>query len=231
MDIREEDLRGAEATADDRVQLAYVDAGRGVRHQDQAEAPVPLGTGAREDGDDGVRQVRSGTEDLVPVEHPVIVVEDGPRLHRRRVRAGPRFGDRDAELRPAGEEAWQVLLALLGRAVVGDVRRGEHGGHHARGKIEAELRHGLTEDRVHHRVGVEPALLLEDEQPQPAPVRNLLVSLVGKLPGLVVLADVLPPYLALHERVQCVSPQLLFLGESEVHPCTLRQHRGPISVC
>ena len=237
--VGQEDLGGAQAPANHRVELADVDAGRGVGYQDQAEALVLVRGGPGQHGDHGVRQVRAGAERLVAVEDEIIAVGHRLGLQAGGVGAGSRFGDRDAELGLACQEAGQVRVALLGRPVVGDVRRGEHRGHHGGGEVKAELGDRLAEDRVHHRVGLQAAVDLGHEHPEPAPVGDFLIRLVRELARLVVLADVLAPDLAIHEGVDGVAPQLLLVVEPEVHssPFTSRcrvfltASRGLITRC
>src|ERR1700760_2290281 len=53
--------------------------------------------------------------------------------------------------------------------------------------------------------------------PDPAALGELPVALLREVPRLVVLPDVVPPDVLLHEGRQRVEPQLLFVGEPEVH--------------
>ena len=66
-------------------------------------------------------------------------------------------------------------------------------------------------------IGFEAAELLRNEQSEPPTFGDLSVRLLREFTSLVVLADVLDADLTLHEGVDGVVPQLLFVIEAEIH--------------
>ena len=91
-----------------------VEPGSVIGNEDQAEPLVPILAGARQHRDHGARQMGTGAPDLVPVEDPLVAVQDSRRTNCRRVRAGLGLGDRDAELAVPAQVDGQVLRLLLG---------------------------------------------------------------------------------------------------------------------
>ena len=124
---------------------------------------VGFGAGEQEEP---VRGVRGGGPDLLPVDHVVVAVAARAGGERGEVRAGPRLGE---ALRPrhlAGEDARQVLAALLLGAVE-DQRRPQHVGAGAADRRGAGARQLLLEDELLHRAEPAAAVLLRPVRRDP----------------------------------------------------------------
>src|SRR5690606_2389755 len=117
--IVEEDLAELRVARhlDDRADL---DAGLVHAHEEVGEALV-LGLRLRvrpADDEAPVGPLGARGPDLLPVDHPLVALELGARLHVREVRAGPRLGVALTPDLVAREDLRQEAGLLLGRAEV-----------------------------------------------------------------------------------------------------------------
>ena len=154
---------------------------------------------------------------LGAVQHPVIAVLNGGRLHAAQVGARAGLGHGEAVRLLAADAGEQILLALLGRARQQDVRRPRHAGPVQRIVRPAEL---LLVEQPSHRIepgaadigrhvgGIEPCLdrlglqLGDQLGPEHAGALDLLLMRIK---------------LVLDKGARRLDDQLLLFGQAEIH--------------
>jgi hypothetical protein len=135
----------------------HAEARRVRRHDDHRDALVlgRLGIGAAREPD-VVGVGGEAREDLLPVDDPLVAVEDGARLERRQVGARVGLGVADREVDLAAQDSRQEELLLLVRPVLHDRRRdgvdGEHG--HRRAGPHRLVEEDVLLDRRHAAAAV-----------------------------------------------------------------------------
>ena len=175
---------------------------------------------ARRHEDDGeIGDVGVADEMLGAVQHPVVAVLHGGRLHAAQVRTRAGFGHGEAVGLLAANAGKQIFVALLGRTGEQDVRRTRHAGPVQRVVGLAEL---LLVEQPGHRIEpgaadigrhvgrIEPGLdrlgfqLVDEFGPEHAGALDLLLMRVK---------------LVLDKRARRLDDQLLLFRQAEIHGC------------
>ena len=163
------------------------------RHDDLDHPPRPfvvLGLLGPTHDDEEVGRQAVGGEPLVPVDDPLVALEDRSRLNGTRVRASVlRFGHGEPRLHRSLDEGEEPLLLLLLRPVLDQDRLvARVGRHHSEQRRRA---HRVGEDLVHVGVGHEVdahAAVLGGEVGRPEALGlHLLLNLLPELLGLAAL--------------------------------------------